>query len=131
MPALCISGGDGRDLTADLLIANQSLSHLSYAPRKCHFTDEALCLVGVRCGAGFPAPWLAARHALLHPHGRAAPAPLTSGFIAQLITAKALCKSRPSPIFEPAVCLIRTPISVTRALGFPLERRPVCCAAAG
>lgn len=25
-------GGDGRDRTADLLIANQSLSHLSYAP---------------------------------------------------------------------------------------------------
>ena len=26
------SGGDGRDRTADLLIANQSLSQLSYAP---------------------------------------------------------------------------------------------------
>ena len=26
-------GGDGRDRTADLLIANQSLSQLSYAPR--------------------------------------------------------------------------------------------------
>ena len=26
------NGGDGRDRTADLLIANQSLSHLSYAP---------------------------------------------------------------------------------------------------
>ncbi len=27
-------GGDGRDRTADLLIANQSLSQLSYAPTK-------------------------------------------------------------------------------------------------
>ena len=27
------SGGDGRDRTADLLIANQSLSQLSYAPK--------------------------------------------------------------------------------------------------
>jgi hypothetical protein len=27
-------GGDGRDRTADLLIANQSLSQLSYAPNK-------------------------------------------------------------------------------------------------
>ena len=26
-------GGDGRDRTADLLIANQSLSQLSYAPQ--------------------------------------------------------------------------------------------------
>ena len=27
-----VFGGDGRDRTADLLIANQSLSQLSYAP---------------------------------------------------------------------------------------------------
>ena len=30
--SLGITGGDGRDRTADLLIANQSLSQLSYAP---------------------------------------------------------------------------------------------------
>jgi hypothetical protein len=28
------TGGDGQDRTADLLIANQSLSQLSYAPRR-------------------------------------------------------------------------------------------------
>jgi hypothetical protein len=36
---LGITGGDGRDRTADLLIANQSLSQLSYAPdKKKNFT---------------------------------------------------------------------------------------------
>ena len=36
------SGGDGRDRTADLLIANQSLSQLSYAPiEDGHFTRGA------------------------------------------------------------------------------------------
>jgi hypothetical protein len=30
--SLVFIGGDGRDRTADLLIANQSLSQLSYAP---------------------------------------------------------------------------------------------------
>jgi hypothetical protein len=32
--SLVNTGGDGRDRTADLLIANQSLSQLSYAPDK-------------------------------------------------------------------------------------------------
>lgn len=34
LAALIFFGGDGRDRTADLLIANQSLSQLSYAPKR-------------------------------------------------------------------------------------------------
>ncbi len=35
--SLGITGGDGQDRTADLLIANQSLSQLSYAPEERRF----------------------------------------------------------------------------------------------
>ena len=36
---LLVYGGDGEDRTPDLLIANQALSQLSYAPRACDITD--------------------------------------------------------------------------------------------
>ena len=40
---LVVTGGDGRDRTADLLIANQSLSQLSYAPdKKENFTRRVM-----------------------------------------------------------------------------------------
>ena len=43
--SLGITGGDGRDRTADLLIANQSLSQLSYAPGETKILRGAVCTV--------------------------------------------------------------------------------------
>ena len=47
------TGGDGRDRTADLLIANQSLSQLSYAPESARFyaakIAASIICVAIRC----------------------------------------------------------------------------------
>ena len=49
------TGGDGQDRTADLLIANQSLSQLSYAPESARFyaarIDTSIMNAATLCAA--------------------------------------------------------------------------------
>ena len=47
-----LDGGDGRNRTADLLIANQSLSQLSYAPRLARILRAPIISVNYSAGSG-------------------------------------------------------------------------------